>query len=237
MTLCQLAALGPLFAVETHQPDAAPRSGWRPMSELVEDPAALRARVAETRGRLPAAGGSSDTTAQRVAVSLTHLGLTTRIVFPTLAVAATCQSALLVSLRDVWWRPVPGSAFPLSLPAGSLAATASEPALANRLAASLGCGPVRALVDAAGRMSLSPRVLWGNVASAVNGAAEAIGAASPAHAEQARRLADDLLGRPPLREAAGRDAAGRFQRRSCCLIYRLAPTRAGALCQDCVLAG
>ncbi|MEU6329867.1 (2Fe-2S)-binding protein [Streptomyces sp. NPDC047049] len=98
-------------------------------------------------------------------------------------------------------------------------------------------GPVRELVDAAASFSVSPRILWGNVASAVNGAATGMVSAAPALARPARTAALLFLSRPQLRDTHTLNARnGRFRRRSCCLIYRAAPNASGALCGDCVLA-
>ena len=83
-------------------------------------------------------------------------------------------------------------------------------------------GPVAELTEALGRLgSVSPRVLAGNLASAVNGAALQLGPDCSAAA------AGMLAGIPG---EDGRPGPG-FRRRSCCLRYR-----AGAgYCGDCVL--
>ena len=83
-------------------------------------------------------------------------------------------------------------------------------------------------------MAVSPRVLWGNVASAVNGAATMIAAARPDLAGPAAEAAAALLADPALTGTyQGRPLRG-FRRRNCCLIYRLSPERP-AYCGDCVL--
>ncbi|MGW2027086.1 (2Fe-2S)-binding protein [Streptomyces decoyicus] len=97
-------------------------------------------------------------------------------------------------------------------------------------------GPVRDLVDAVAAFSVSRRILWGNAASAVNGATAGIVSAAPALARPARTAALLMLRHPRLRDAHTLDPRnGRFRRRSCCLIYRAAPDAAGAVCGDCVL--
>ncbi|MCZ1005748.1 hypothetical protein [Streptomyces lydicus] len=76
-------------------------------------------------------------------------------------------------------------------------------------------GPIRELVDAAAPFSVSPRILWGNVASAVNGAAAGMVAAAPALARPARTAALLFLSRPQLRDTHTLDTHnGRFRRRS-----------------------
>jgi ferric iron reductase protein FhuF len=83
-------------------------------------------------------------------------------------------------------------------------------------------------------MSVSPRVLWGNVASAVNGAAAMIAATRPDLAGPAAETASAMLANPALTGTfQGRPLRG-FRRRNCCLIYRLSPERP-AYCGDCVL--
>ena len=83
-------------------------------------------------------------------------------------------------------------------------------------------------------MAVSPRVLWGNVASAVNGAATMIAAARPDLAGPAAEAAAAMLAHPALTGTyQGRPGAA-FRRRNCCLIYRLSPGRP-AYCGDCVL--
>jgi hypothetical protein len=124
----------------------------------------------------------------------------------------------------------PGHADPAADPEGDLHA------LAETLARELMEGPVRELVEACGALRVSPYVLWGNVASAVNGAAGMIAAARPRDATRAHALAALLLDRSALRGTSVRTPTRAFQRRSCCLIYRAAPGGAGALCGDCALS-
>jgi ferric iron reductase protein FhuF len=125
---------------------------------------------------------------------------------------------------------VPGGAFPLSFEAGAFAPGTPDDLLD---------GPVRALVQATAALSVSPKVLWGNVASAVNGAATVLAGGRPDLAAEARAVAGLLMARPAQRGAGAAEtsAGAPFRRRSCCLIYRAAPGKAGPLCGDCVLAG
>ncbi len=222
----QVAALGPFFAFETHDDGPAVPEPWRPMAELVRDPGVLRARVDSVRAYLAAGSGRPPEAVElRVAASVTHLGLVARLVSPALALTALYGVPPALDLDRVRWQPALGGAFPLSLPRQSPAA----PGLLD--------GAVRELVDAVARLSVPPRVLWGNVASAVNGAASAVAASAPARQARVREAAGLLLGQPRLRDTHTRSANGRFRRRSCCLIYRAAPNAAGGLCGDCVLLG
>jgi hypothetical protein len=231
----QLAALGPFFAVDTHDAHEPARPPWRPLRAVVGEPAVLRERVASVRGYLAAAGGQPlEMVPLRVAASVTHLGLAARLVSPVLALAVLHGVLLPLDLGRVRWQAVLGGAFPLSLARKDL--IAGGPPLLAPWGARLLDGPVRELVEAVGRLSVSPRVLWGNVASAVNGAATALAAAAPAQAERAREIAALLLKQPPLQGTSTRTSGGaQFRRRSCCLIYQAAPRAAGKVCGDCVL--
>lgn len=215
----EAAGWGPFFAVETHAAGAVPEPPWRPLSELAAGPDALRDRVARVRAYL--ADGRD--LPVRVAASVTQLGLTARLVSPVLAVAVLTGRTL--DLSGAWWRPELGGAFPLSLTARTTP---------DDLTAVLD-GPVRDLVEATRTFSVSARILWGNAASAVNGATTMIAQARPDLATPARALTARLLGAPPLHGTADhRDGA--FRRRSCCLIYQAAPPGAPrSLCGDCVL--
>ncbi len=152
---------------------------------------------------------------------------------PALGAAATGRT-LPVDVGQARWVPALGGPFRLSLPeaAVSEAAVAAEPGTA--VTAALLAGPITQIVRAVEAMAVSPRVLWGNVASAVNGAAAMIAAARPDLAAPAAETAAAMLANPALTGTfQGRPLQG-FRRRNCCLIYRLSPA-APAYCGDCVL--
>jgi hypothetical protein len=239
----ELAALGPYFAAETHRPDSASTAPWRPMSELAEDPAVLTDRVHAARTLLAANGGQDvEAVELRVAASVVHLGLMARVASPLLALAVLHGRTSPVTLRDLRWQPTPGSTFPLSIADTALA---DWPDTADRtpevLAHALGTGliekAVTELCDVFHPFGVSPRVLWGNVASALNGACGILARARPDHAPRIQATLSALLQQSVLADTWQTSLDDRFQRRSCCLIYRAAPGRAGALCGDCVLIG
>lgn len=98
---------------------------------------------------------------------------------------------------------------------------------------------VRPLVEAMGRtFRLSLTVLWGNVTSAVAGAARMCMQARPDLAQQAGATVDVLLRTGPLTGTGAwvQPDLSRprwfLARRSCCLLYRLP---GAAPCGDCVL--
>ncbi|MDQ2957239.1 MAG: (2Fe-2S)-binding protein [Actinomycetota bacterium] len=248
----ELATLGGFFALATHQSEPAPAPPWRPLTELLTEPAVLRDRFAMVRAGLATSAGLGDQqeVPARVAASVSQLGLVARIVSPALAVAVLSGQVLGMELADLRWQPLLGGAFPLSVWQGvelqgqplTGAAGPAQPGgedaevaqLAGLFAATVLAGPVAELTAAVQRACpVSPLVVWGNVASAVNGAASMIAAGRPMLAARSFRLSRAILRQRPLSipDAA---AGAAFRRRSCCLIYRTAPGR-WAVCGDCVL--
>jgi FhuF 2Fe-2S C-terminal domain len=244
----RLSRLGPAFAVDIHSPRSAPVDPWLPFSALLRQPGLLQSQVTAVRKALAhAAGGQPDTVEQRVAASVTQLALVARLLSPALAVAALTGTLVDLAPASLRWQPALGFGFPLSVCAEAFArpgsvqpvrlgsGSASAVELADALVTQL-TGPVGALVQAFRAYSLSPQVLWGNVASALNGAATLIAAAEPGTADRTWLIADRLLDQPPLRGSSQAAAGPGFARLSCCLIYRLAPGPIEPVCGDCVLS-
>ena len=240
--LAAAAAAGPYFTVE-QWPGGGP---WRPLSVLVTDAAVLSERVEHARAVLArGAGVAPADLEQRAVASIVFLGLTSRLVSPSLGAAVVGGVVPQLSLADLWWRPVDSGPWPLAArlsPGSAVGGLASGEQLsaAARLL-SEGCvqglaGPVAAAFETA--FGLSRQVLWGNVASALAGAAGLLAEAFPARAEAAGRLTAEILGQGPLAgtgELVQPDAAvpRRFLvRRSCCLFYRVP---GAGICGDCVL--
>ncbi|WP_406503626.1 (2Fe-2S)-binding protein [Streptomyces sp. NBC_00212] len=225
--ITEITALGPFFALHTHAVDARPVEPWVPMSRQL-----IEARVSAVRGWLATAGEQPlDAVEVRVAASVTHLGLTARLLSPALAAFVLHERLLTFGLSDAHWQPVLGGPIPLSVPSTAVSAGPVPPeALATFLD-----GPIGELATAMRPFSLSPHILRGNIASALNGAATMIATAAPELAERTRTTLTLLLDSPALRDSATTTANGAFRRRSCCLIYRAAPGHKGSLCGDCVL--
>lgn len=115
--LRDLAAFGPFFAVDTHVPGSIPPKPWRCMNELVNNPNTLTNRIDAVRAGLAAASKQSpDAVEFRVAASVTHLGLISRLIAPALALAITTGEPLTLNLENMQWQPMLGGAFPLSVP-------------------------------------------------------------------------------------------------------------------------
>jgi ferric iron reductase protein FhuF len=93
--------------------------------------------------------------------------------------------------------------------------------------------PVTAAIAAL--VSISDRVLRGNLASAVNAAAVGIARQRPDLADEAWQAARRLFAMRALR-GEKQPPGPEFCRSSCCLFYRLAPGRPAATCGDCILA-
>lgn len=227
--------------MQTHLPGSIPHEPWHAMNELVEDADVLMDRVAAVRVRLAEAGGQPPGDVElRVAASVTHLGLVARLISPALAVAVISGELLEVDLGATRWQRAVGGPFPLSVqrPADTSASDPdAHPALlAGLLARRVLDGPVRDLVEATAPLSVSRHVLWGNVASAVHGAASMIATRRPSSANRSRVIASLLLDQPPLRDTGVASATGGFRRRSCCLVYRAVPNAVRAVCGDCVLS-
>ena len=244
--LADLAALGPYFAVDVHRATAPPQPPWQPLGELIGSPDALAARIGEVRERLATAAGRPPASVEfRVAASIAQLGLCARLLSPALGAAAAGR-VLPVDAAQARWIPALGGPFPLSLPDTALPDTAlpatalaasgvrSSAAAGPAATAELLAGPITQIVRAVQAMAVSPRVLWGNVASAVNGAATMIAAARPDLAAPAAGAAEALLGLPVLAGTYQGRPLANFRRRNCCLIYRLSPA-APTYCGDCVL--
>lgn len=227
-----IGRFGPFFALDllTESADSSTAaSGWVPVTDLVADPDRLTGRVRATQVALSTyqTADLEGDAAWRVAASVTQLGVSARLI--AVALALTVDDTGLPPLERLVFQDRLGGPYPLALTVAVEAPAAPDawPSVVLEWA-----GPVTRATVA--RHGLSPRVAWGNVASAVAGAAKMIAAADRAAGERARVLAGQALGLPELDGAGSSDADGVFRRRSCCLIYRLYEDP--MFCVDCVLA-
>jgi hypothetical protein len=251
--LSELSGLGPYFAVSAHPPEAQPAPPWRPASELTGLSGPLRMRIESVRAALAARGCLAVTEVEpRVAASAVHLGIVARLIAPALG-AAVLGCPVDMRPGGLWWRDEHGGPVPLSVPmpaSGTSPGPVSGGAAAGRGARAEAHDPVpedwdRLLFDqavvpftaaVARLIPVSARVLWGNVASAVNAAAAQVARQRPDLAENAWQAAGRLFASPSLR-AEQHPPGPAFRRSSCCLFYRLAPGDPSAICGDCVLGG
>ena len=142
----ELAQLGPYFAVSVHLPGQPRAASWRPLSTLLDSPEDLRRRIAEVRSAL-ADDRPPDAVEFRVAASVTHLGVTARLISPALGAAALLGRVPRMDPAEVYWQPVLGGPLPLSLPASAFAGHGDQRGagqLASELRRSVLNGPVRA---------------------------------------------------------------------------------------------
>ena len=235
--LAELAGFGPFFAVQTHRAGAAPPDPWQPPDTLLGSATALATRISAVRDSLAAAAGCPASQIElRVAASVAQLGISARLISPVLG-AAVLGVPLGIDAGQACWVPATGGPFRLSLALSGDAALLGRPQPAGLAEAAgpltelLG-GPVRALVDMTTPM-VSRRILWGNAGSAINGAAAVISTARPALRQRAIRVSTAALRRPELAGSYRGQPTTSFQRRSCCLIYRIAGNP--QYCGDCIL--
>lgn len=163
----------------------------------------------------------------RVAASTGHLGIVARLVCPVFGAALL---GYRLDLNQAWWQPTVSGAMPLSLPGSAITPVDGRRGLA--------VSQIFGLVDRTAALAVSPKVLWGNVASAVNGAATTVATAREDLADSAIELAASLVESLSLGDTFVGAVGSSFRRRSCCLIYRIAPPGAArqSYCGDCVLA-
>ncbi|MGI8667380.1 MAG: (2Fe-2S)-binding protein [Jatrophihabitans sp.] len=236
--LLDVAALGGFVAVDTHRATTPLTGNWAELAELISSPAVLLGRIAMIQATLARNSGRPPSAVElRVAASITHQGLATRVLSPALAVAVTSGLLLDVGWHRLRWQPGFGGAFPLSI---QLDPPAGEPELgelAGRFAAHILRGPMAELATAVQACCrLAPAIITGNLASAINGAATSLVRQRPAQAARAFALTRAILAEPVL--AVQNPVAGPgFRRRSCCLLYRASAGGRAALCPDCVLGG
>lgn len=134
----------------------------------------------------------------RVAASTGHLALIARLICPAFGAALLGRR---LDLSQARWQPLIGGVMPLSFPANAIGPIGPIGDLSDLLA-----GPIQILTDLTAGMSVSPKVLWGNVSSAVNGAAMTDGRARPELAT-GRWPWDARWGRLPGRVFGGTAAA------------------------------
>jgi iron complex transport system ATP-binding protein len=176
---------------------------WRPLQDLA-DPLVRQ----DVGGRIAATVGGCE---PRVAESILVLGLAARLW--SVALGSVSLTGLLPDLAGLAFTDDRGSVrLGLSDPRGW---RTTDPHDVYEVVVTRTLSPILA------SMTLAPRLLWGNVASALSGAARVLDL-------PADGLAGALLDLPPLHGEL--DLSGR--RATCCLFYRVP---GAGLCGDCVL--
>lgn len=246
-----LARLGGFFAMTTHpDEEAVPGEGpWRPLEQVwAED--VLDTRIANIRrvfaGRVNI---TPEEVEPRVAASVLHQGLASRLVSPAMATAVV--HGLLLHPDALRWRSVPSGPLPLLLVEDRAIPTPrpdthGPEATADVIERSIVQGLLEPAATAfRARVKLSPHVLRGNLMSSIAGAARRLEEMLPEHGAPAQAVAEALLASPSLAGTGsfntsrtvrstrlGHNRKIRFTRNSCCLYYRLP---GAGKCADCVL--
>jgi hypothetical protein len=222
--LADVDTLGGFFALSTGPAEGVDPS-WRPLDELTGD--VLDARIDAIAEQL---GGIQ----RRIAGSLLALSVSARMT--ALVLGSAALHGVVPRLHDrLRWRPWSGGPAPLWLPEpeplenDDLATTAAE-----EIDRSL-----RPTLESIGSLAaVSDQVLWGNVASSVGGALRVLLTERPQAGPGAGEFATAVVGKPPLAglgefvPAPEHPTGIRFERRTCCLFYRVP---GGGTCGDCVL--
>ncbi|MEC3891331.1 (2Fe-2S)-binding protein [Nocardiopsis sp. LDBS1602] len=232
--LADLGRINTFFALES----TPPGPGWEPVMRGEPTGPRLAAEVEGVRARIAARfGGRPEDVEWRVAASLFHQSLSSRVLSPVLA------AAILYGVRmdpfHLFLRT--GHDGPMTLrtidhEAGPLPDRSPEAIAAWVEATALaGLSRVVHALREVGR--ISPRLLNGNTSSSLAGAARALAEARPERREVVEAVARRLLEGPSLKGGGGHteaDGHGRpvFRRTTCCLYYRV-PN--GGKCGDCVL--
>jgi hypothetical protein len=215
--LADVARVGPYFCLDV-DPGVAGHPLWRPFTAL--HGRALPDQIAAVRARL-------GTTEDRVAASLLFQGVAGRLWSPVLAAAAGHGLVPDLDPAGTYWRAASPGPVLLAVPAAR--GLPADAAAVRRVVIDRHLRPLAAAVRAV--TPVADGLLWGNAASALAGALTVLTQDRPAASGPGRRLVEELLDLPPLREAGAFGPLG-FRRRSCCLYYRVP---GGGLCGDCAL--
>ncbi|MEB3033292.1 ATP-binding cassette domain-containing protein [[Mycobacterium] nativiensis] len=223
--LAELSDVSAYFAVST---GPLPDGDWRPVAQLYTDQTLLAGAIAGVGERI----GTPD---RRVAASTFHLGFAARLW--SIGLGGLAEHGLLMDLSpDQLWYCESGGTVRLHLPNPVAWHRSSTDNPESLLADEILDGHLTPLTAAVRRLGpISERLLHGNAASAVLGAARALSrhrgeqlATAPGW-DLARTLcADERLTDTICFNDVGTD----YRRNSCCLFYR---TPGAGLCGDCAL--
>ena len=207
--LADVASYGGFFALTV----GGAANGWHPISQCYADGFADLIDATATRNR----------TTPRIAASLVHLGHAARLWSPVLA--CVLGHGVLPDLTTLQ-RADAGTELRLPEPVGER--VAPSPELLYRVVVQQHMEPLEAGL----RVKLAPGLLSGNIASALVGASWALLSARPDLRQPIVGVTHALLDTGRLAGSGVITGELNFQRRSCCLFYRIPD---GAKCGDCPL--
>lgn len=223
-----IAALGEFFTLPAADP-----ATWRPIRSLCGDQAAVHEYTMRTRAATAAGFGIAETDVPvKAAASSVHLSITARLLSPVVGAAVCLGTVPVLTLDSLFWQK-DSSHRPALGTLGADSVTEADPRRAAAVITESLIGTVFSLLNNTMRLaeSLSPQVMWGNIASAANGAVTVLAQSRPDAEARGRELIHALISTDPLRGTA--DLVGqRFRRRNCCLFYQVP---GGGYCGDCVL--
>ncbi|MEU5212657.1 (2Fe-2S)-binding protein [Streptomyces sp. NPDC020742] len=221
--LARVSAIGGYFAVS-----CGPRTdaeGFRPLTDLYGDPAALAEYVTSMGRRL-------GTDQRRVAASTLHIGTAARLWSIALGTAALTGRVPDLAPERLWWRAPASGPIDLWMPRTVRAANGDEvPDALQETVAAHNLVPLDGALQR--HFGLSPQVMRGNATSALMGALRVLLAQAPNAPHPPLPFVTTLLRREPLASAGALTLSPlAYRRRSCCLYYRVP---GGGYCGDCVL--
>ncbi|WP_024794927.1 (2Fe-2S)-binding protein [Tomitella biformata] len=211
---------------------------WRPFAELANSAADIEELVRRTRAILAVGRGlPEDEIELRAAASSFHLNSVAKVLSPVFGCAVLADAVPDLSAQNLAWLPGPSHVLEVGVRAAVGGAGLTDEQIVERVHAA----PLDAVAELGDGIheatGLSQKVLWGNVASAFNGAFLVLRGQRPDDEDRAHEVLHAILEHGRL-ATAGRFLpdewdADRFSRNSCCLFYRVP---GGGLCGDCVLA-
>ncbi|KWX25894.1 hypothetical protein AFM11_00970 [Mycolicibacterium wolinskyi] len=226
--LREVAELGEFFALPV-----ADDGGWLPISTLLTD-TAMRDYTRRTQAAIASSMGVAESAVPlKAAASSLHLSIAARLLSPVVGAAVCLAAVPRLTTETVKWQRDSSHRPALAMTRADWVRV-TDPHQAARAIAETVITDVFAPLNDTMRSAaaLSPQVLWGNVASAANGAVTVLAQTQAAAERRGRALVAALIATAPLLDAA-EFAAGQFRRRNCCLFYQVP---GGGYCGDCVLA-
>lgn len=232
--LADVGRINMMFAVRTPPPGA----GWLSLGAPQTWAGVFASEVARVREHLARLSGvTEEQVERRVAASVFYQGLATRMLSPVLA-AGVCHGVLVEATR-LWWDPHrEGSVVLRTCQEWAVPVAGGTAEVADWIERTVLLGVLEQVArEVREVVKVAPRLLRGNIAASLAGAARALGQDRLEYRAAAEEVTRDLLRRPCLVGSGGhtdtdRSGAAVFRRTTCCLYYRVP---GGGYCGDCAL--